>query len=183
MLQGRRKTGEGEGKDENENEGEVEDEDSKMHVAGEDDNLTSSSSILSDGQATDGGSRRCATASHASHASLTSHGPSSPHFVGQQQQQACMQQREEEEERGWDSDVSICGNGGGALSSSSSSTLSDDDDDESISHNYSLGHGQGSWGGLDGREGGRKGEAFVTSAEGMPPRKRARGSATSSIAS
>lgn len=183
LPRGDMKTGEGKDTDEDKNEGVDEDEDSKMHVAGDDNDSTSSSSNLSDGQATDGGSRRSATASRASQATLRSHGPSSPSFPGQQQQHLQLQLHEEEEERGWDSDVSICGDDGGASSPSSSSTLSDDDDDESISPNNSLGHGQGSWRGANGREGGKKGEAFVTSAEGMPPRKRARGSATSSIAS
>jgi len=182
---------------EEEEEEEEEDEDSKMHVAGEDDDSTASSSINSDGQATDAGSRRSATASRASHASHASSHRPSPHFLQKKQQQqqqhyhqqhqhqhVHMQQGEEEEERGWDSDVSICGDDDGASSSSSSSTLSDDDDDdENINHTYAHGHGQGGWGGEDGREGGRKGEAFVTSAEGMPPRKRARSSVTSSIVS
>ncbi len=63
-----------------------------------------------------------------------------------------------EEERGWDSDVSICGDDAG--DSSSSSSLSDDEGGDID---------------VSGREG-KKGEVFVTDGEGMPPRKRARGS-------
>ena len=157
---------------------EKEDADSQMHVAGENEDSASSA----------GGGPADAGVS-GSVGQLPFSLSTSPVQQQQQQQrqhqqqerqeqpgarlgepQKCSEEDEGGEERGWDSDVSICGDG---ASSSSSCTFFDSEVEDIEERHVREGR---EWGIVQAQA---RGEAFLTSGEGMPPRKRARASWTS----